>query len=65
MNVTQEEAIPIEGHHTEICRFSGPEDERFEAVWKAIRRLIRRDESRRAYVFSPLFHSPLLCFGLI
>jgi ABC-type branched-subunit amino acid transport system substrate-binding protein len=38
MNITQEEAIPIGGNHMDICRFSG-DDERFEAVWKAIRRL--------------------------
>lgn len=40
MRITQEEAIPITGHHRDICRFSGPDDQRFEAMWKAIRRLV-------------------------
>ncbi|RYP53829.1 hypothetical protein DL768_001280 [Monosporascus sp. mg162] len=46
MKITQEEAIPIEGHHRDIRRFYGAQDERFEAVWKAIRRLIPREEIR-------------------
>lgn len=48
MKTTEEEAIPIEGHHREICRFYGTQDERFEAVWKAIRRLILREDNKRA-----------------
>ncbi len=44
MKVTKEEAIPIEGHHRDICRFRGPEDPRFEAVWKAIQRLALGEE---------------------
>ncbi|OIW33004.1 hypothetical protein CONLIGDRAFT_570241, partial [Coniochaeta ligniaria NRRL 30616] len=47
MKITQEEAIPIEGDHMGIARFSGPDDERFEAVWKAIRRLIPQTENIR------------------
>ncbi|RYP34530.1 hypothetical protein DL767_004242 [Monosporascus sp. MG133] len=39
MNVSQEESIPMKGDHREICRFSR-QDDRFEAAWKAIRRLI-------------------------
>jgi hypothetical protein len=46
MKVSQEEAIPMEGHHRDICRFSGPDDERFEAVWRAIRRLIPQGENK-------------------
>lgn len=34
MKITQEEAIPIEGDYRQIARFSGPEDDRFQAVWK-------------------------------
>lgn len=61
MKTTEEEAIPIEGHHREICRFYGAQDERFEAVWKAIRRLIPQEEHRRASqrsVYSPSISGP-------
>lgn len=47
MKITQEEPISIEGDHMGIVRFSGPDDERFEAVWKAIRRLIPQSENIR------------------
>jgi hypothetical protein len=40
MNITQEETIPMEGDHREICRFESADDERFDSVWKAIKRLI-------------------------
>jgi hypothetical protein len=40
MKIPQEEAIPIHGDHRQICWFSSLEDDRFEAVWKAISRLI-------------------------
>ncbi|KAN0120203.1 ankyrin [Hyaloscypha variabilis] len=40
MEITGEEAIPLAGNHMEICKFSGVDDERFEEVWKAIKRLI-------------------------
>jgi hypothetical protein len=40
MNITQEEALPIEGDHMEMCRFDNVDDSRFRAVWNAIRRLI-------------------------
>jgi hypothetical protein len=50
MKITQEEAIPIEGDHRQIARFTGPEDDRFQAVWKAIRRVVPQDENRSMYV---------------
>lgn len=40
MNITQEDTIPMEGNHMEICRFADGDDERFDAVWKAIKRLV-------------------------
>jgi hypothetical protein len=39
MNMPQEESIPMDGDHREICRFNRT-DERFEAVWKAVSRLV-------------------------
>ncbi|KAK4167842.1 hypothetical protein QBC43DRAFT_192522, partial [Cladorrhinum sp. PSN259] len=47
MNITQEESIPIEGNHMDMCRFSRPDDEGFEAVWKAIKRLIPQVDSNQ------------------
>jgi predicted nucleotide-binding protein (sugar kinase/HSP70/actin superfamily) len=32
MKITQEEAIPMEGDHRQIARFSGPDDDRFQAL---------------------------------
>jgi hypothetical protein len=45
MNITQEEALPIEGDHREMCRFEKVDDARFQAVWNAIRRLIPKKET--------------------
>jgi len=39
MNISEEEAIPMDGDHREICRFS-KDDDRFEAVWKAVQRCL-------------------------
>jgi hypothetical protein len=39
MNIPQEECIPIDGYHRDICRFSR-DDDRFEAVWKAVKRMM-------------------------
>jgi hypothetical protein len=38
--LSHEDARPLEGNHMQIARFSGPADERFERVWKAIKRMI-------------------------
>jgi hypothetical protein len=46
MEITGEEAIPLEGNHMEICAFSGADDERFEEVWKAIKRAIESGQDR-------------------
>jgi hypothetical protein len=46
MEITGEEAIPLAGDHMEICKFSGVDDERFEEVWKAIKRLIESNPDR-------------------
>jgi hypothetical protein len=40
MEIPNEEALPLEGNHQEICKFSGANDERFEEVWKAIKRIV-------------------------
>jgi hypothetical protein len=40
MEITGEEAIPLARNHMQMCTFSGAEDERFEEVWKAIKRVI-------------------------
>jgi len=40
MNITQEEALPLEGDHREMCRFRGSDDPRFSVAWNAIKRLI-------------------------
>ncbi|KAH7204891.1 ankyrin repeat-containing domain protein [Fusarium redolens] len=46
MKITQEEAIPIEGEHKEICKFYGADDARFTAVCNAIRRLVPQEENK-------------------
>ncbi len=46
MEITGEEAIPLAGNHMEICNFSRVDDERFEEVWKAIKRLIESNPDR-------------------
>jgi hypothetical protein len=46
MEIAGEEAIPLAGNHMEICKFSGVDDERFEEVWKAIKRLIESNPDR-------------------
>ena len=50
MEITGEEAIPMAGNHMEICTFSGPDDERFEQVWKAIKRIIDSNSDRTYFV---------------
>jgi hypothetical protein len=35
---SNEEPIPLEGNHMEICKFT-EDDPRFEEVWMAIRRV--------------------------
>ena len=44
MNITQEEALPIEGDHREMCRFKDVDEQRFQPVWNAIRHLIPKKE---------------------
>ncbi|KAF2793083.1 hypothetical protein K505DRAFT_325724, partial [Melanomma pulvis-pyrius CBS 109.77] len=46
MEVSHEDAIPLEGNHMKICKFSGEQDERFEQVWKAIERVINTGPRR-------------------
>jgi hypothetical protein len=50
MEITGEEAIPMAGNHMEICTFLGAEDERFEQVWKAIKRVIDSNSDRTYFV---------------
>jgi hypothetical protein len=46
MEITGEEAVPLAGNHMEICTFSGVGDERFEEVWKAIKRVVESKPAR-------------------
>ncbi|KAJ3455478.1 hypothetical protein MRS44_016960 [Fusarium solani] len=52
MGVSQEEPISMKGDHRKICRFSR-DDPRFEAVWKAVQRLIPPQNTARPAVTRP------------
>ncbi|KAI9155676.1 Ankyrin-3 [Paramyrothecium foliicola] len=48
-----EEASPLGGDHSEICKFSGEEDARFETVWKAIKRVATPPPLKRIGKYPP------------
>lgn len=41
LEVEHEEQIPVDAHHSAICKFATEEDPTFEKVYKRIRRMRR------------------------